>query len=259
MSCLLWRVNLGPRSGARLAGRLTVLSPTVDGERKRARPTAGASKAAESQKRVPGEAGQLTAAGIPLWESAGLPDGIREKDLEDAAVFLRYRSLPASSRLISAYGPPGTGGYCRLYGTRYEHNAKRMEALRDLPSIPNGWDRQDRYIVLTYPALLLPDPSPLEPGNAARPVAVCSHTGYVGSAWDEPATALRPHVDAARDQGAYLVTSLRVLEDTAGTIPLCWNLSVWLPHPTPQSEPIAELNGWVPMGAKATGTWPKDS
>jgi len=46
-----------------------------------------------------------------------------------------------------------------------------------------------RHIVLTYPALLLPDPSPLEPGTTARPVAVCSYTGYLGSAWDDPATA----------------------------------------------------------------------
>jgi hypothetical protein len=195
---------------------------------------------------------------IPPWEAVGLPGGIQESDLEDAAFFLRYRQLPASSRLISAYGPSGTGHYNRLYGTQYEHNIKRMEALRDLPAVPNGWDRQGRHIVLTYPALLLPDPSPLEPGITARPVAVCSRTGYVGSAWEEPATALRPHVDDACIQGAYLVTALRVIEDTVGTIPLCWTLSVWLPDPSTRAQPIADLSGQVPEGVTAATSWPKD-
>ena len=164
-----------------------------------------------------------------------MPGGIQENDLADAAVFLRTYALPASSRLISAYGRQGSGWHSQLFGTRYEHNVKRLQALRDLPSIQNGWSRQGRHFVLTYPALLLPDPSPLEPETIARPVAVCSYTGYLGSAWDDHATALRPQVDAARARGAYLVTALRVIEDTAGIIPNCWHLGVWLPK-TPTGD-----------------------
>jgi hypothetical protein len=172
----------------------------------------------------------LTAEEIPPWEAEGLPSGIQEQDIVDAAAFLRSGALPTSSRLISAYGPLGWGWYCRLYGTHYEHNIDRLHTLLEHPPVHTGkWGRRLRKTELTYPALLIPDPSPLEADSIARPVAACSGTGYLGSAWDEPATALRPQVDAARAQGTYLVTALRVQEDTDAS-PVEWHLAVWLPR-----------------------------
>lgn len=164
---------------------------------------------------------------IPPWEVDGLPEGVRARDFEVASTYFMTGLFYWGKRLIPVH-PDRHGWYFRLLGTHYEHNITRLISLLTYSPmhIDDYLGRRQRY----YPAILLPDPSPALPGTTARPVAVCSHSGYIGSAWQEAATELRPEVDDALSQGKYMFTRLRLEENTDNlSHPIGWEPKVWLP------------------------------
>jgi hypothetical protein len=163
---------------------------------------------------------------LPPWEVNGLPGGIRPKDLEAASAFFTVGIRQREERLISVH-PDRHGWYFRLSGTDYEENIDRLANLLNYQPMDVEEFRgcRRRY----YPAILLPDPTETAPGTTASPIAVCSHTGYLGSAWQDAATELRPEVDHARGQGKYLFTRLRLQEERSDITPVEWEPAVWLP------------------------------
>jgi len=167
------------------------------------------------------------------WEVDGLPKEISRKDLEKAERYFMTGTFWWNDQLIPV-APDHHGAYFRLTGLRYEHNVKRLVKL-----IKNYKPMySDSYCGLVaqhyYPAVLLPDPTKPAQGTSARPVAVCSHSGYIGSAWQEPATKIRPEVDRAHDRRQLIITRLRLQEIPADVVEslgweLGWEPAVWLP------------------------------
>jgi hypothetical protein len=151
---------------------------------------------------------------IPPWEVDGLPDGIRARDLDNARTFYMTGIFTWGRRLVPTH-PDSFGVYFMLSGTHYEHNETRLTQLAALAPIYR--DERGAY----YPAILLPDPT-RDP--KARPLAVCSYTGYIGSAWQPEATALWPEAWDARSRGQYLITRLQLSHSAEEIFP-----SVWLP------------------------------
>jgi hypothetical protein len=168
---------------------------------------------------------------IPPWEATGLPGGIRTEDLSIASRYLGRNCIWQSSRLLPA-DTDTNGWYFRLYGLYYQHNIERLRKLLEYSPIKDGVYRgqAEKY----YPALLLPDPSPLEPGVTVRPIAVCSHSGYIGSVWHEEVTRLRSIVDEAYVSGRYIFTRLRLEEKSDDIYPTGWKPVVWLPTDPPR-------------------------
>ena len=81
------------------------------------------------------------------------------------------------------------------------------------------------------------DPSLVAPEESARPVAVCSYSGYLGSAWDDVASDVRSEVDDARANGMYMMTQLQV--DGLGISSSGWTLRIWLPRPQDSLEAMS--------------------
>lgn len=163
----------------------------------------------------------------PPWEVNGLPEGIRSRDFDAASTYFMTGLFRWGERLIPVH-PDHHGWYFRLSGTHYPLNVDRLTNLLNYPPmhINEHQRRQHRY----YPAILLPDPSPAPPGTNARPIAVCSHSGYLGSAWQEAATELRTEVDNARMHGKYMITRLRLEKNSDRLLhATVWEPKVWLP------------------------------
>jgi hypothetical protein len=167
----------------------------------------------------------------PPWEVNGLPEDINEVDFDKAATYYTTGVFWFGRRLIPV-NPNHHGWYFRLTGMHYDHNVKRLVELLQYPPMHSAEYRgvSQRY----YPAILLPDPTPPAEGTSARPIAVCSHSGYIGSAWQDAATELRPDVDNARADSKYMFTRLRLEEDPRSATAVKWNPTVWLP-----CEPLA--------------------
>jgi hypothetical protein len=146
--------------------------------------------------------------------------------LRQGCKLLYDRNLWFGRRLIPVY-PDRHGWYFRLSGTQYQHNKDRLaELLRYAPMHTEEYRGCPRKY---YPAILLPDPTPAMRGTTARPLAVCSRSGYIGSAWQDAATELRPEVDSARGRGEYMFTRLRVEQDPRSVAATAWIPTVWLP------------------------------
>lgn len=158
------------------------------------------------------------------WEVVGLPGGIRPSDFEEAECFYMIGVFNSPQRLIPAH-PERPGSYFSLSGTQYGHNVKRLERL--VASEPMHLDKQGK---LYYPAVLLPDPTEVWRGRDLAPIAVCSNTGYIGSAWQHEATLLRPEVDAAHDHGKLIFSRLCLTRVSATVNPTGWTPEVWLPN-----------------------------
>jgi len=148
-----------------------------------------------------------------------LPDGIRVRDLDNARRFYMTGLLTWGRRLVPVH-PDRFGVYFRLSGTHYEHNEARLTQLAALD--PMYQDERGAY----YPAILLPDPTW---DARVRPVAVCSYSGYIGSAWQPEATALWPEVVDARERGQYMITRLRLIREPVPGSSVEISPSVWLP------------------------------
>jgi hypothetical protein len=163
---------------------------------------------------------------IPPWEANGLPEDIAPTDFDVAATYYMTGIFWFGRRLIPV-NPNHHGWYFRLSGTRYQHNKDRLADL--LCYAPMHIEDYRGSIQKYYPAILLPDPTSAISGTAARPIAVCSRSGYIGSAWQDAATELRPEVDSAREHGKYMFTRLRLEEGPGSATETRWEPSVWLP------------------------------
>ena|SRR5271165_1264558 len=163
---------------------------------------------------------------VPPWEVDGLPEGIRPKDLEAASTFFMVGIRLREERLIPVH-PDRYGWYFRLSGTGYAKNVDRLAGLVNCQPMHVEEYRGCRRKY--YPAILLSDRTEPKAGTTALPIAVCSHTGYIGSAWQDAATELRPEVDHARAQKKYMFTRLRIQEGLGGITPAGWEPAVWLP------------------------------
>jgi hypothetical protein len=163
---------------------------------------------------------------IPPWEVNGLPEDITPADFDKAATYYMTGIFWFGRRLIPVH-PDHHGWYFRLTGTYYEHNINRLTELSNYSPMHSGeyHGSAQKY----YPAILLPDPTTPAQGTTARPIAVCSRSGYIGSAWQDAATKLRPEVDSARADGKYMFTRLRLEEDPYSATATKWKPTVWLP------------------------------
>lgn len=163
---------------------------------------------------------------VPPWEVDGLPEGISPTDFNQAGAYYISGIFRFGKRLIPV-NSNRNGWYFNLSGTGYKENANRLtELLQFSPMYEEEYRGQIRRY---YPAILLPDPSNASDGPPARPVAVCGCTGYVGSAWQEAATELRPEVDSARAEGRYMFTRLRLEEDSRRSGTSGFRPTIWLP------------------------------
>jgi hypothetical protein len=162
----------------------------------------------------------------PPWDANELPEDISSEDFDRVSAYFMTGIFRWGKRLIPAH-PNDYGWHFRLSGTHYQRSVDRLNSLlRCHPMYTEEYLGCRRKY---YPAILLPDPTPAKSGTTAWPIAVCSRSGYIGSAWQDAATKLRPEVDCARADGKYLFTRLRLQEDLVGVTPAGWEPTVWLP------------------------------